>query len=68
MFHPMIEAGSISHLWLGESRPDPSSISNFVKKVFKETTNDQIAFSPEFTHCLDCAKTTRGIPSDFGGM
>jgi ribonucleoside-triphosphate reductase len=68
MFHPMIEAGSISHLWLGESRPDPSSISNFVKKVFKETLNDQIAFSPEFTHCLGCGKTTRGIPEDFGGM
>ncbi|MFH1450614.1 MAG: anaerobic ribonucleoside-triphosphate reductase [archaeon] len=67
-FHPMIEAGSISHIWLGEARPDPSSISNFVKKVFKETLNDQIAFSPEFTHCADCGKTMRGIPEDFGGM
>ena len=64
----MIEAGSISHLWLGESRPDPGSISNFVKKVFKETLNDQIAFSPEFTHCLECGTTARGIPDDFGGM
>jgi len=62
MFHPMIEAGSLSHIWLGESRPSPESISNFVIKTFKETTNDQIAFSPEFTHCYDCGKTSRGLP------
>jgi len=61
MFHPMIQAGSLTHLWLGESKPSPESISNFVKKVFRNTTNDQIAFSPEFTSCLDCGKTERGI-------
>ena len=61
MFHPMIEAGSLTHVWLGEARPDPSSLSSFVLKTFKNTTNDQIAFSPEFTSCLDCGKTTRGL-------
>jgi ribonucleoside-triphosphate reductase len=66
MFHPMIEAGSISHIWLGEARPDPASISNFVMKTFRNTTNDLIAFSPEFTHCLDCGKTERGLPNEMG--
>jgi len=61
MFHPMIQAGSLTHIWLGESKPAPESISNFVKKVFRNTTNDQIAFSPEFTSCIDCGKTERGI-------
>ncbi len=61
MFHPMIEAGSLTHIWLGEARPNPDSISNFVVKTFKNTTNDQIAFSPEFTSCLDCGKTMRGL-------
>jgi len=56
MFHPMIEAGSLTHLWLGEARPSKESIANFVYKVFRNTTNDQIAFSPEFTSCLDCGK------------
>ncbi|MFQ5800392.1 MAG: anaerobic ribonucleoside-triphosphate reductase [Candidatus Hydrothermarchaeales archaeon] len=56
MFHPMIEAGSLTHIWLGEARPSPESIANFVIKTFKNTTNDQIAFSPEFTSCLDCGK------------
>jgi ribonucleoside-triphosphate reductase len=60
-FHPLIHAGSLTHLWLGEARPDPSSISNFVMKTFKSTSNDQICFSPEFTSCLDCGKTVRGL-------
>lgn len=61
LFHPMIEAGSLSHVWLGESAPNPESIASFVKKTFKNTLNDQIAFSPEFTSCLDCQKVGRGI-------
>jgi len=61
MFHPMIHAGSLTHIWLGEARPDPSSIANFVVKTFKKTQNDQICFSPEFTSCLDCGKTVRGL-------
>jgi ribonucleoside-triphosphate reductase len=61
LFHPLIEAGAISHIWLGESKPSAESIANFVVKTFKNTQNSQIAFSPEFTSCLDCGKTARGI-------
>jgi len=61
IFHPLIDAGSISHIWLGESKPPASGLANFVKKTFKHTTNDQIAFSPEFTSCNDCDRTTRGL-------
>jgi ribonucleoside-triphosphate reductase (formate) len=61
LFHPIIEAGSITHIWLGESKPAPESLANFVVKVFRETLNDQIAFSPEFTNCLQCGRTVRGL-------
>jgi len=61
MFHPLIEAGAISHLWLGEQRPSAESLANFVVKVFRFTDNDQIAFSPEFTTCNDCQRTARGL-------
>ncbi|RLA95408.1 MAG: hypothetical protein DRG25_00315, partial [Deltaproteobacteria bacterium] len=37
------------------------SLANFVLKTFHCTTNDQIAFSPEFTNCNDCGRTERGI-------
>ena len=61
LFHPIIEAGAITHIWLGESKPSKESLANFVVKVFRETLNDQIAFSPEFTNCLECGKTVRGL-------
>lgn len=61
LFHPLIEAGSLTHIWLGEARPDKEALADFVINVFKYTQNDQVAFSPEFTSCLDCGKTTRGL-------
>lgn len=61
LFHPLIEAGAISHVWLGESNPSPESIANFVKKTHENTQNSQITFSPEFTSCSNCFKTTRGL-------
>ncbi|MBN1295635.1 anaerobic ribonucleoside-triphosphate reductase [bacterium] len=63
LFHPIIEAGALTHIWLGESRPSPESLSNLVRKIFRNTQNDQVAFSPEFTTCLDCGKTHRGLSS-----
>ena len=57
LFHPRIEAGSLTHIWLGEAKPSKESLANFVIKTFSESLNDQIAFSPEFTNCLGCGKT-----------
>jgi anaerobic ribonucleoside-triphosphate reductase len=61
LFHPLIEAGALTHIWLGESRPSKESLANFVIKTFKYTKNDQICFSPEFTTCLSCERTSRGL-------
>ncbi len=61
MFHPIIDAGALTHVWLGESKPSPESIAAFVKTTFEKTQNGQIAFSPDFTSCLDCGKTSRGL-------
>ncbi len=60
-FHPLIEAGAIVHVWLGESEPDPRAIRSFVEKTFRNTQCSQIAFSPEFTVCESCQRTTRGL-------
>jgi len=61
LFHPLIEAGSLTHIWLGEAKPSKESLTNFVIKTFRGTLNDQIAFSPEFTTCISCGKTARGL-------
>lgn len=60
-FHPLIDAGAIVHVWLGESEPDPGSIASFVTKTFRNTQCSQIAFSPEFTVCEACDRTSRGL-------
>jgi len=62
-FHPLIEAGAIVHVWLGEHEPDPGSIRSFVEKTFRNTQCSQIAFSPEFTVCESCQRTSRGLKS-----
>lgn len=61
LFHPLIDAGALTHVWLGESRPEARSIANFVIKTFRHTQNAQIAFSPEFTSCNECGKIARGL-------
>ena len=61
LFHPMIEAGSLTHIWLGEAEPSAESVASFVEKVFRNTKNDQVALSPEFTACEGCGKTMRGL-------
>ena len=60
-FHPLIEAGALTHVWLGESKPPAESLANFVIKTFNQTKNDQIAFSPEFTSCKACRRVGRGL-------
>lgn len=61
LFHPLIDAGAMTHIWLGEQQPSAESIANFVKKVFQETQCELVAFSPEFTLCGECRQTTRGL-------
>ncbi|MEW6381000.1 MAG: anaerobic ribonucleoside-triphosphate reductase [bacterium] len=61
LFHPLIEAGALTHVWLGEAKPSRESLANFVVKTFRKTLNDQIAFSPEFTTCNNCNQTSRGL-------
>ncbi len=66
LFHPLIEAGALTHVWLGESKPPAENIAAFVRKAFFNTNNVQIAFSPEFTSCLECGKTVRGMNDSCG--
>ena len=61
LFHPLIDAGAMTHLWIGEQKPAPESIANFVKKAFYHTQSELIAFSPEFTFCDDCRQSSRGL-------
>lgn len=60
-FHPFIKAGAITHVWMGDHRPDPKALASFVVKTFWHSQNVQVAFSPEFTVCNRCQATSRGL-------
>lgn len=60
-FNPLIESGSITHVFLGEQRPDAMSVLGLIKKTWENTQSSQIVLSPEFTVCDDCHKVSPGF-------
>lgn len=60
-FHPLIQGGAATQLWLGEHRFPAVDLKNFIKKVFFDTQNHQVMVSPDFTTCLKCGLTDRGL-------
>jgi ribonucleoside-triphosphate reductase len=64
LFHPIIEAGALTHVWLGESSPDPEALKNFTIKMMKNTMNQQITYTRDLTYCKGCGKLMGGIFDD----
>lgn len=60
-FHPYLEGEVITHLQLGDACPDAKTLARFMRRVFDESSSRQIDFTPEFTACLACGKTARGL-------
>ena len=60
-FSPLLEAGSITHVFLGEQKVSPEAIASLVEKTFRNTKAAQIVISPELTACKDCNSITQGI-------
>jgi ribonucleoside-triphosphate reductase len=60
-FHPFFRAGAVTHLELGAAEPEARSLAAFLGQAFRETQNNQIVFSPEFTACQHCGTTSRGL-------
>lgn len=59
-FNTLIESGAITHVFVGEQKPDTDSILSLIKKTWDNTQSAQIVISPEFTVCNDCHKVSRG--------
>ena len=60
-FNSAIEAGCITHLWVGEALPPAKSIYNLVEKTYHNTNSAQITISPEFTVCRSCCSNVLGL-------
>lgn len=60
-FHPLLDGGAISHLWLGESNPDPSALLKLTKKICEKTLTAYYAYTKDISYCIKCHKTMGGI-------
>ncbi len=49
-FHPFFNGGTICHVWIGESRPDPNAMKSLVRKM-AGTKLAYFTFSPDFSVC-----------------
>ena len=61
LFHKYLEGEVFTHIQLGGANPGKEKLGKFIRDVFYDSTNRQIDFNPEFTFCLSCGKTARGL-------
>ena len=60
-FHPIVKGGVITHMWLGESHPDPEGLWKFTKNISLNTPTAYFAYTLDFSQCLKCNSFSSGI-------
>jgi ribonucleoside-triphosphate reductase len=58
-FHPIVKGGVITHVWMGEAFPDARGLFTFTKQIMEGPTA-YMAYTKDFTQCLDCKKFISG--------
>jgi ribonucleoside-triphosphate reductase len=59
-FHPIVNGGVITHIWLGEQKPDINSLWELTKKICLNTNTAYFAYTIDFIYCPSCRKMFRG--------
>ncbi|MHA1273730.1 MAG: anaerobic ribonucleoside-triphosphate reductase [Promethearchaeota archaeon] len=59
-FHPIISGGVITHIWLGEQKPDINALWELTKNICLKTNTAYFAYTIDFTYCPHCRKMFRG--------
>lgn len=60
-FHPLIAGMAVTRIWPGDNTPSKETLGRFMETVFRETENERVTFSPEFTSCISCNRTALGL-------
>ncbi len=55
MFHPYMDGGALTHVYLGEANPDPDALWELTKKIATDTLNSYWAFTVDVMHCPTCS-------------
>ncbi|MHA1233784.1 MAG: anaerobic ribonucleoside-triphosphate reductase [Promethearchaeota archaeon] len=59
-YHPIVKGGVITHIWLGEQKPDIKGLWELTKNICLNTNTAYFAYTPDFTFCPHCRKMFRG--------
>jgi ribonucleoside-triphosphate reductase len=59
-YHPIVSGGVISHLWLGEQKPDVKALWDLTKNICLNTNTAYFAYTTDYTYCPNCRKMFRG--------
>lgn len=59
-YHPIVSGGVISHLWLGEQKPDVKALWELTKNICLNTNTAYFAYTTDYTYCPSCRKMFRG--------
>ncbi len=54
MFHPMMDGGALTHVYLGEANPDPDALWALNMKIAKDTLSAYWAFTKDIMACPAC--------------
>ncbi len=60
-FHPLLDGGAMSHIWLGEGNPDPEAITKLTKRIATNTLMSYFAYTRDLTLCNNCLHTVGGM-------
>lgn len=59
-YHPIVSGGVISHVWLGEQKPDVTGLWKLTKNICLNTNTAYFAYTTDFIYCPACKKMFRG--------
>jgi len=54
MFHPFMDGGALTHVYLGEANPDPDALWALTKKIARDTLSSYWAFTKDQLYCQKC--------------
>lgn len=59
-YHPIVNGGVITHIWLGEQKPNVQGLWELTKNICLKTNTAYFAYTIDFTFCPRCRKMYRG--------
>ncbi len=58
MFHPFMDGGALTHIYLGEANPDPDALWELTKKIATSTLSSYWSFTKDVLQCPSCTYQT----------